>query len=67
MANLYKVEDLLIGKYYRSGSIEGVIQSVQKRSNVYYDNADAYLVRVRPYNSEILEEYRTVAVEKESE
>lgn len=67
MANLYKVEDLLIGKYYRSGSIEGVIQSVQKRSNVYYDNADAYLVRVRPYNSEILEAYRTVAVEKESE
>ena len=67
MANLYKVEDLLIGKYYRSGSIEGVIQSVQKRSNVHYDNADAYLVRVRPYNSEILEAYRTVAVEKESE
>ena len=67
MANLYKVEDLLIGKYYRSGSIEGVIQSVQKRSNVYYDNADAYLVRVRPYNSEILEAYRTVAVEKESD
>jgi hypothetical protein len=67
MANVYTIESLLVGKYYRSGSIEGVIQSVQKRSNVYYDNADAYLVRVRPYNSEILEEYRTVAVEKESE
>lgn len=51
MANLYSVETLLEGKYYRSTSrrgLDGIIQSAEKRENVYFDNAEAYLVRVRP-------------------
>jgi hypothetical protein len=47
---LYSIETLLEGKFYRSNSrrIEGIIQDAEKRSDVYYDNAEAYLVRVRP-------------------
>lgn len=61
-ANLYSIEDLLIGKSYRSKSIEGIIQSAEKREDsVWYDNATAYLVEVRPTNS-IANVYRTIAV-----
>ena len=47
---LYSIETLLEGKLYRSNSrkIEGIIQDAEKRSDVYYENAEAYLVRVRP-------------------
>jgi hypothetical protein len=51
MANLYSIETLLEGKLYRSQKrrgLEGLIQFAEKRSDVYYDNAEAYLVRVRP-------------------
>jgi hypothetical protein len=51
MANLYNIETLLEGKYYRSNKrrgLDGIIQDAEKRSDVYYDNAEAYLVRVRP-------------------
>jgi hypothetical protein len=51
MANLYSIETLLEGKYYRSNKrrgLDGIIQDAEKRSDVYYDNAEAYLVRVRP-------------------
>lgn len=46
----YSVEDLLVGKYYRSGSrnLDGIIQEAEKRSDVWYENAEAYRVRVRP-------------------
>ena len=61
-ANLYTIEDLLIGKSYRSRSLEGIIQSAEKREDsVWYDNATAYLVEVRPTNS-IANVYRTIAV-----
>ena len=67
-ANLYTTESLLIGKAYRSRTIEGIIQSAEKREDsVWYDNATAYLVRVRPYIGGIgivsRDEYRTIAVE----
>ena len=65
-ANLYSVESLLIGKAYRSRTIEGIIQSAEKREDsVYYDNATAYLVRVRPsaLSPMIRDVYRTIAVE----
>ena len=61
-ANLYTIEDLLVGKAYRSRSLEGIIQSAEKREDsVWYDNAEAYLVRVRPTNG-YSDEYRTITV-----
>ena len=61
-ANLYNIESLLIGKSYRSRSLVGIIQSAEKREDaVWYDNAEAYLVRVRPTNG-YSDEYRTIAV-----
>ena len=60
-ANLYNIESLLIGKAYRSRSLEGIIQDAEKRSDIYYADAEAYLVRVRPTNG-YSDEYRTIAV-----
>jgi len=48
-ANVYTIEDLLIGKNYRSRSVEGEIISPEKHpACVHYDGAEAYLVEVRP-------------------
>ncbi len=47
---LYTIEDLLIGKTYRSRSrfFEGEIISAEKREGIWYgDNTEAYLVQVR--------------------
>lgn len=59
-ANLYSVESLLIGKAYRSKTLEGIIQDVEY-SPVYYSDATAYLVRIRPTNG-LVDTYRHVAV-----
>ena len=61
MANLYKIEDLLIGKIYRSNSLTGEIVSAEKdnRSVWYGDNTESYLVEV---NSIYRTKWRTVAV-----
>jgi hypothetical protein len=59
-ANLYSVESLLIGKAYRSRTLEGIIQDAEK-SDVFYDSADAYRVRVRPTHG-FKDTYRIVAV-----
>jgi hypothetical protein len=50
MANLYNISTLLEGKFYRSRSrnLEGIIQYAEKRDGVYFDNAEAYLITVRP-------------------
>lgn len=47
-ALVYSVEDLLVGTSYRSKRGEGIIQSAEKREDVWYENAYAYVVRVRP-------------------
>jgi hypothetical protein len=52
-ATTYSIEDLLVGTFYQSRSFArkgkaGVIQSAEKREGIYYHNAEAYLVRVRP-------------------
>ena len=61
-ANLYTIENLLVGKSYRSRSIEGIIQSAEKHPHaVWYENAEAYLVRVRPTHG-LNDVYRTIAV-----
>ncbi len=59
-ANLYNVQSLLIGKAYRSSSLEGIIQDAEP-SDVYYENANAYRARVRPTHG-LQDTYRVVAV-----
>ena len=61
MANLYTIENLLIGKTYRSNSLVGEIIDAEKRNDsVYYSDAEAYLVRVRSEGANY--HYRTIAV-----
>ena len=61
MANLYTIENLLIGKRYRSSSLIGEIIDAEKRNDsVYYSDAEAYLVRVRSEGGTY--HYRTIAV-----
>lgn len=61
MANLYSIESLLIGKTYRSRSIEGEIVDAEKHpSCVHYADAEAYLVRIRENGGGYA--YRSVAV-----
>jgi hypothetical protein len=59
-ANLYNIESLLIGKAYRSRSVEGIIQDAEK-SDVFYADAEAYRVRIRPTHG-LRDTYRIVAV-----
>jgi hypothetical protein len=48
-ANVYTIENLLVGKLYRSRSVEGEIISAEKHpACIHYDGAEAYLVEVRP-------------------
>ena len=64
MSNLYSIESILIGKAYRSRSIVGIIEDAEPRHNVYYADADAYAVRVRPIDGG-LDEWRTLAVARD--
>ena len=48
MSNLYTIEDLLIGKIYKSRTLVGEIVSAEETHKVCYGaEANAYLVRVR--------------------
>jgi hypothetical protein len=47
-ANIYSIENLLIGKIYRSKTLTGEIVSAEKHPKaVWYDGAESYLVEVR--------------------
>ena len=47
-ANVYTIESLLVGKIYRSKSIQGEIVSAEKHpKGVWYENCESYLVEVR--------------------
>jgi len=60
-ANLYSIENLLVGKTYRSASLVGEIVDAEKHpSCVHYADADAYLIRIRQNGGGYT--YRTVAV-----
>ena len=60
-ANIYSIENLLVGKIYRSKTLTGEIISAEKHPHaVWYDNAEAYLVEVRNQNGGYT--YRTLAV-----
>ena len=61
MANLYTIENLLIGKIYNSKTLRGEIVDAEKHpSCVHYADAEAYLVRVRSEGANY--HYRTLAV-----
>ena len=62
-ANVYRIEDLLVGKHYRSNSVEGEIVFAEKHpKGVWYgSNTESYLVTVRPKNS-INDVMRSLAV-----
>jgi len=60
-ANVYTIEEALKGTYYRSRTLEGTIEYAEKRDDVFYSNAEAYLVTIRP-NYGIGYKYRTIAV-----
>jgi hypothetical protein len=61
-ANVYSVEDLLVGKAYRSRSLEGTILSAKKHPYpIWYEGCESYLVEVQPKGS-IRVTYRTIAV-----
>jgi len=60
-ANLYTIQDLLIGKIYRSNSIVGeIVEVIPHPKSVYYNDATPYLVRVRGEGADY--QFRTVAV-----
>jgi hypothetical protein len=48
-ANVYTIENLLVGTTYRSRTVSGEIISAEKHpACIHYDGAEAYLVEVRP-------------------
>ena len=60
-ANLYNVESLLVGKTYRSRSVEGEIVEAEKHPKaVWYADTEAYRVRIRKSSGGYT--YRSVAV-----
>ena len=64
MANLYTIEDLLIGKSYSSKSLtDGTIVSAEKSKGAlwYGDNTEAYFVEID--EGRINNTFRTVAVQ----
>jgi hypothetical protein len=60
-ANVYSVQSLLVGKEYRSRTLQGEIVSAEPHPHaVWYEGCDTYLVEVRkPLGGYT---YRTVAV-----
>lgn len=60
-ALVYTIEEALKGTYYRSRTLEGTIEYAEKRDDVYYPNAEAYLVTIKPIYG-ITYKYRTIAV-----
>ena len=61
-ANVYTIEDLLIGKTYRSRSADGEIVSAEKHpKGVWYgSNTESYLVEIRQGVGNYV--YRSLAV-----
>jgi len=60
-ANIFTIENLLVGKIYRSKTLTGEIISAEKHpACVWYENAEAYLVEIRNQNGGYT--YRTLAV-----
>jgi hypothetical protein len=60
-ANVYTIENLLLGKTYFSRTIQGEIIDAEKTSKVWYADCDTYRVKVRPHKS-FKDTYRYLAV-----
>ena len=65
-ANVYTIENLLVGKNYYSKTLQGEIVSAEKHPHaVWYNDCETYLVEIIPnsgYNNWGRRTYRTVAV-----
>jgi hypothetical protein len=63
-ANVYSVQSLLVGKEYRSNTLQGEIISAEPHPKaVWYEGAESYLVEVKSYELGIAKySYRTIAV-----
>jgi hypothetical protein len=64
-ANVYTIENLLVGKTYKSRTLTGEIISAEKSDVWYGTDTESYLVQVRPHYSAPLnlkDTYRTLAV-----
>ena len=65
-ANVYTVENLLVGKTYNSSTLKGEIISAEKHPQpIWYEGCETYLVEVAPNsgsNTWGRRTYRTVAV-----
>jgi hypothetical protein len=63
-ANVYTIENLLVGKTYKSRTLTGEIIDAEK-SDVWYAGCESYRVQVRPHYSAPLnlkDTYRILAV-----
>jgi hypothetical protein len=59
-ANVYSIESLLVGKLYRSKTIQGEIVSAEKHpKDVWYKDCESYLVEISTPSGR---KVRTVAV-----
>jgi hypothetical protein len=65
-ANVYTIENLLVGTNYHSRTLQGEIVSAEKHPQpIWYEGCETYLVEVAPnsgYNNFGRRTYRTVAV-----
>jgi hypothetical protein len=65
-ANVYSIENLLVGKPYVSRTMRGEIISAEKHPQpIWYDGCETYLVEIAPnsgYNNWGRKTFRTVAV-----
>jgi hypothetical protein len=60
-ANVYSIENLLVGKPYYSRSVVGEIVSAEKHPQaVWYDGCESYLVEIRKQGGGYT--YRSVAI-----
>jgi hypothetical protein len=69
-ANVYSIENLLVGKEYISNSLRGKIINAEIHPKpIWYDGCETYLVEVEPYSgfgAWRTSTFRTVAVRKEN-
>ena len=65
-ANVYTVENLLVGKSYNSSTLKGEIVSAEKHPQpIWYEGCETYLVEVAPNsgsNTWGRKTFRTIAV-----
>ena len=64
-ANVYTIENLLVGKTYHSTTLKGEIISAELDNSIWYADCDTYKVQVRPHYPSVFnlkDTYRYVAV-----